>query len=392
MRATDKQRRTLDTMQIQYDEEITVERASELIAAYIEKRRQLVEEFKRTHTIDQVVEQYGNQQVGRDHKIFAPWRAESTPSVHIYEDGSWHDYGAGIGGDVLDYLGHYFFGSNYNRESHFPDVVDRIGALDIAPLPQTVHPAKPRPVKPRTKISLEEIMGWADGLTPQYREYWNRRGLTDQTIDRFMLGYDGWRLTIPALYRGIPFAVRRRLPPDREESAKQAYNRLMQPWRDNHPDWADREIITTWREQLKTEHPEWTADQVRAALPSMPPKYVGMDGDVAGLFNSDVLPSASAVVFCEGEADCMILDQLGYQAVSMTAGAGSWKPDWARFFTHIRDIYLLFDNDKAGREGAAKVHATMRRAKIVHLPEGIKDVGELWAAGYAASWLKENVG
>jgi hypothetical protein len=152
MRATDKQRRTLDTMQIQYDEEITVERASELIAAYIEKRRQLVEEFKRTHTIDQVVEQYGNQQVGRDHKIFAPWRAESTPSVHIYEDGSWHDYGAGIGGDVLDYLGHYFFGSNYNRESHFPDVVDRIGALDIAPLPQTTHPAKPKPPKPRTKF------------------------------------------------------------------------------------------------------------------------------------------------------------------------------------------------------------------------------------------------
>jgi DNA primase len=88
----------------------------------------------------------------------------------------------------------------------------------------------------------------------------------------------------------------------------------------------------------------------------------------------------------------MLLDQLGYRAVSMTAGAGSWKDDWARFFTHVRDIYLLFDNDKAGREGAAKVHATLRRAKIVTLPEGVKDVGELWATGSAASWLKENVG
>jgi DNA primase len=88
----------------------------------------------------------------------------------------------------------------------------------------------------------------------------------------------------------------------------------------------------------------------------------------------------------------MILTQLGYNAVTSTAGAGSWKEDWARFFTHVKDIHLLFDNDKAGREGAAKVHATLRRAKIVTLPEGVKDVGELWATGSAASWLRENVG
>jgi|694.fasta_scaffold19202_10 DNA primase len=390
MKATPKQRATLDSMQIQYDDEITVERASELIAAYIEKRKQMVEDFKRNNPIDAIIERYGNQQVGRDHKIFAPWRAEATPSVHIYEDGSWHDFGAGVGGDVLDYLGHFFFGANYNRESHFPDVVDRIGALDIKPLPPTA--TKPKLPKPRTKISLDEIMGWADNLPERYRDYWRGRGLTDNTIDRFLLGFDGWRLTIPALYRGIPFAVRRRITPEREEAARHTYDRLMQPWRENHPDLADREIITTWREQLKTEHPDWTADQVRAALPSLPPKYVGIDGDIAGLFNSDALPSATAVIFCEGEADCMLLDQLGYRAVSMTAGAGSWKDDWARFFTHVRDIYLLFDNDKAGREGAAKVHATLRRARIVTLPEGVKDVGELWATGSAASWLKENVG
>lgn len=392
MNATPKQRATLDSMQIRYDEDITVERASELIAAHIEKRKQMVEEFKRNNPIDTIVERYGNQQVGRDHKIFAPWRAEATPSVHIYEDGSWHDFGAGVGGDVLDYLGHFFFGSSYSRESHFPDVVDRIGALDIAPLPPTSSPAKPKPPKPRTKITLDEVIGWADNLPDRYRDYWRNRGLNDQTIDRFLLGFDGWRLTIPALYRGIPFAVRRRITPDREEAARHTYDKLMQPWRESHPDWADREIVTTWREQLKTEHPDWTADQVRAALPSLPPKYVGIDGDISGIFNSDVLPSAAAVVFAEGEADCMLLDQLGYRAVSMTAGAGSWKEDWARFFTHVRDVYLLFDNDKAGREGAAKVHATLRRAKIVTLPEGVKDVGELWQAGYAASWLKENVG
>jgi DNA primase len=339
MKATPKQRATLDSMQIQYDDEITVESASELIAAYIEKRKQMVEDFKRNNPIDAIIERYGNQQVGRDHKIFAPWRAEATPSVHIYEDGSWHDFGAGVGGDVLDYLGHFFFGSNYSRDTHFPDVVDRIGSLDIKPLPAQI--SRPKPVKPKLTIDLEQCLTWHDTMPTHRRAYWHGRGLTDTTINQFFLGWDGKRYTIPLLYRLIPFGVKRR--------------------------------------QSDVD------DGIDA-------KYIMTTGSRAGIYNADALAAAQQCIICEGEIDAMILTQLGYNAVTSTAGAGSWKEDWARFFTHVKDIHLLFDNDKAGREGAAKVHATLRRARIVTLPEGVKDVGELWQAGYAASWLKENVG
>lgn len=298
-----------------------------------------VDSIKQSNPLSIIVERFTGQQVVK-HKIFAPWRQESTPSVHVYDDGRWWDYGAGIGGDVIDFVGYYFFGTAYNPDTHFTEIVDKLGALDIRPLPAQI--IRPKPEKPKLSISLEQCVEWHEAMPPLRRAYWHSRGLNDATINEFFLGWDGRRYTIPLLYRLIPFGVKRRQSD--------------------------------------------VADGIDA-------KYIMTTGSRAGIFNSDVLWGASAsCVICEGEIDAMLLHQLGYRAVTSTAGAGSWKEDWARFFTHVRDIYLLFDNDRAGKEGAARVHSTLRRARIVELPEGVKDVGELWAAGYAASWTKENLG
>jgi hypothetical protein len=43
--------------------------------------------FNRDHPIESMVE------VGRDGKFKAPWREERTPSVHVYPDGHWFDFG-----------------------------------------------------------------------------------------------------------------------------------------------------------------------------------------------------------------------------------------------------------------------------------------------------------
>ena len=52
--------------------------------------------------------------------------------MHIYDDGSWWDYGAGIGGDVLDFVGYCIHGTTYTPSVHFTEVVDMLGGLDIA--------------------------------------------------------------------------------------------------------------------------------------------------------------------------------------------------------------------------------------------------------------------
>mgnify|MGYP000894786561 CR=1 FL=1 len=295
--------------------------------------------IKAQNPLDATVERLTGQPIVK-HKIFAPWRQEDTPSVHIYEDGSWWDYGAGKGGDVIDFVGFYKFGQAYNPDNHFLDVVDALGALDIKPTPKQA--ARPAPEKPKLNISLDDVMHWHETMPQARREWWHGRGLDDASIDRFFLGWDGKRYTIPALYRLVPFGVKRR--------------------------------------QSDID------DGITA-------KYVSITGSRVGLFNADTLWNADAVVVCEGEIDAMLLERWGYRAVTTTGGAGTFKPEWVRFFAHVRRVVVLYDNDKAGREGAAKVHTLMRRAEIVTLPDGVKDVGELVTGGFPApvSWMTANL-
>lgn len=298
-----------------------------------------VDTIKAANPLQSVVERMTGQQIVK-HKIRAPWRAEDTPSVHIYDDGSWWDYGAGIGGDVLDFVGYCIHGTSYNPSVHFTEVVDLLGGLDIKQLPAVTN--KPKPPKPAVSISMAAVQYWHDTMPAARRWYWTQRGLTDATIDRFLLGFDGSRYTIPALYRGVPFGVKRR----------------------------QSEIADKFSD-----------------------KYVSVAGSRVGIFNADVLWTSRDVIICEGEIDAMLLSQVGYNAISSTGGAGTWRAQWATLFAGVPNIVILYDNDDAGRNGALLVRSTLARARIATYPDGIKDAGELFASHHApVNWLYNNIG
>jgi hypothetical protein len=51
--------------------------------------------------------------------------------------------------------------------------------------------------------------------------------------------------------------------------------------------------------------------------------------------------------------------QNGIPAVSMNTGCDSFMPQWTKYFLHQKEIYILFDNDRAGNFGS------VRTAKIL---------------------------
>lgn len=291
-----------------------------------------VDALKASHPLQPTIENLTGERVTH-HKIRCPFHADDSPSLHVYEDGGWKCFGCGLHGDVISFVGYFRYGTQYDPAIHFIDIVDSLGALDIKPLPP--QPTKPKPPKPKLNIDLEAIIRWSDTMPAKRRAYWHSRGLTDQTISEFMLGFDGQRYTIPGLYRLIPFCVKRRKADDIDDNNEA--------------------------------------------------KYTSLYGSSVGIFNSDTLLDAHSVVICEGEIDAMLLHQSGIRAVSSTGGAGSWKPEWAKFFTHIERVFVLYDNDKPGREGAKKIQASIRRAKVLTLPEGVKDVGELFQTTTSAA-------
>jgi len=60
-------------------------------------------------------------------------------------------------------------------------------------------------------------------------------------------------------------------------------------------------------------------------------------------------------MICEGEFDRLVLYSLGIPAITSTAGAGTFKKEWIEHFKDLKKIYICFDNDKAGENGANRL-------------------------------------
>lgn len=157
------------------------------------------------------------------------------------------------------------------------------------------------------------------------REYFNRRGITDDTISRFRLGYHNGFYTIPFYQDGI---------------FKQF--------------------------QLRKDSPKTIRNYYRGVGPL--------------LYNSDVMMLTDKIIFVEGPTSCIVLNQNGFPCVSMNTGAEGFLEEWFPYFSHQKEIYLLFDNDKAGIRGA------LRTAKILGLSRcHLYNFQDFEEAGYDAN-------
>lgn len=100
------------------------------------------------------------------------------------------------------------------------------------------------------------------------------------------------------------------------------------------------------------------------------------------LFNGEVLSSSNTVVLCEGWGDAIILNQLGYAAVTGISGAGQFHPSWKDRLGRVRRLYVLGDPDTAGLRMMNHVREQLPWARPVVLPEPGKDVRQLYLEGY----------
>ena len=172
-----------------------------------------------------------------------------------------------------------------------------------------------------------DVEKWHAALPEKLKDWLtNERGLSPQTITEAKLGFDGERLTIP-----IPnekgdwlFAKRRTMPGSSAE-----------------------------------------------------PRYLYPSGAQAALYGIEYLKGADYAVICEGELDALILRSKAITAVTSTGGAGTFDPSWTEVFKDIPALYIVYDNDDAGRKGALKVGKLLPRAKIVRLPSEVGDKGDV---------------
>lgn len=178
----------------------------------------------------------------------------------------------------------------------------------------------------KKSIHLDSVVDWNRSLKKSglWLKKIGEKGISNETIEKYLLGFDGERITIPVFApTGDIINVRRYLP-----NAKKH-------------------------------------------------KMLSMEahGD-AVLYPSAALDN-NVVCVVEGEVKALLLNQLGFHAVSPTGGANTWKEYWNERFKD-KIVYVIFDIDKAGKKAALKVaRAVFPHAKQVNIVDLPIDPGEI---------------
>jgi hypothetical protein len=175
-------------------------------------------------------------------------------------------------------------------------------------------------------------------MTEKISKWLNNRGITEESIKKFKLGYDSWwhGIAIPIFdENGICVNVRKHDTTGKRENDK---------------------IIS-----------------YRTGYGSMK------------IFNLPALKE-NKVLMAEGELDCIVLNQNKLPAIAITGGAGSFKQDWIEQY-NIKDkeIYIVYDCDTAGVTGSKRIASILgkyNKIKVIDL--GLKEKGDItdWFTTY----------
>jgi len=172
-----------------------------------------------------------------------------------------------------------------------------------------------------------EALAYHQRLPQRLWKYLNARGIPDDLIHKYVLGWNGRRITIPI--------------PDRE--GKFAFFKLAK-------DPGDKSSS----------------------------KMLSTRGAHAELYGWEhVLSKAEQIIICEGEFDRLVLEGQGFATVTSTAGAATFRPEWAEAFEEIPKVFICFDNDAAGRMGAERISPLIPHARLIKLPEEVGEGGDV---------------
>ncbi len=91
-------------------------------------------------------------------------------------------------------------------------------------------------------------------------------------------------------------------------------------------------------------------------------------GSGAEIFGRECLKdNKDMVVVCEGEFDCMMLQNFGIPSITSTAEAGNFKKEWIEELVDLEKIYVCFDKDEAGEKGVSSWLSNWRKICQIRL-------------------------
>lgn len=164
-----------------------------------------------------------------------------------------------------------------------------------------------------------------------------RRGLSDETLQCFQLGWNSDRLFIP-IY--------------------DEYNTL-----------------------VNIRQYKWNSDNDQYKVLNYEDDIGNTYGEVR-IFGIDRVLDSSIpyIIWSEGEMDRICSEQHGFPTACATSGAGTWRPEWTRLFRGKKCVYLAQDKDEAGKSATQRLCEKLYQVvdvKIIQWPEDFPIKGDI---------------
>jgi DNA primase len=309
---------------------------------------------------------------GRQWKGCCPFHGEKTPSFYVYEDGHYHCFGCGAHGDAIGFV-------MQSEGAGFMEAVERLAAEAGLEVPK---PTPEAAEAERKRHDLASVLQAAQAsyhrrlFLPEGRralDYFRSRGLSDDTIRRFGLGWTGegrGALGAELAREGITEnqlvdAGLMRRDDETGRTFELFFNRVMFPIRDR------RGRVISFGGRI---------------LGDGQPKYV--NGPETALFSKrrtlyaldlarEAVRGGAALVVVEGYMDVIALAQAGIGGTVAPLGTALTEEHLEELWRLAPTPVLCFDGDAAGSRAAARsaelalpLLAPDRSLKLARLPAG----------------------
>jgi DNA primase len=308
---------------------------------------------------------------GRQWKGCCPFHGEKTPSFYVYDD-HYHCFGCGVHGDAITFV-------MQSQGTTFPEAVEQLAAeagMQVPkPSPEAAAAEQRRldlaGVMEAAAVSFQRRLALPEGKVA--REYLSGRGLSQETIERYGLGWSGEG-------RGAVAAdlAREGVTQDdlietglmrRDDETGRVYdlyfNRVMFPIRDRRG-----RTISFGGRILGDGQPKYV-NGPETALFSKRRTLYGLD------IAREAVRRGGTLVVVEGYMDVIALGQAGFDAAVAPLGTALTEEQLGELWRLSPSPVLCFDGDGAGARAAARAAelalpmlAPDKTLRLIALPAG----------------------
>ena len=337
---------------------------------------EIIEEVRSRNDIVDVISSYVNlKKKGNSYSACCPFHHEKTPSFHVSrEKQMYHCFGCGVGGNVYTFLMEH---ENYS----FPEAVEALAERAGVKLPeQSMSPEAKKQADERSRIKDMNRLaaGYFHYLLrtdhgKHALEYLTERGLTEETINKFALGFsdvyrdDLYKYLKSKGYKDEELKNSGLVKFDEKYGASdQFWNRVMYPIVDTN-----NRVIGFGGRVMGDGKPKYINTQETLVFDKSRNLY--------GL-NLAKKSRRSGIIFCEGYMDVISMHQAGFDNAVASLGT-ALTPGQVNLIKRYTDhVYLAYDSDEAGTKAALRALEIMREfempARVISL-KPYKDPDEL---------------